>query len=97
MTNGEGDRLDRIEALLERFVKEGNKRINSNAKAIEAIAEDRRRIDEQISQTNHQIAQIARNQGAMFEIIQELSKDRVTLSENLASIAQSLAKLAGEE
>ena len=31
----------------------------------------------------------------MFEIVQELSKDRVTLAENMASIAQSLAKLAG--
>ena len=98
------NRLDRIEAILERFIEESDKRINSNAKAIESLAEDRRRIDAQLERTDRQISQLTRDisilaqhQATMFEIVQESSKDRVTLAENMASIAQSLAKLAGRQ
>ncbi|MGF1481326.1 MAG: hypothetical protein ACFB4I_17890 [Cyanophyceae cyanobacterium] len=81
--NSNEERLSRIERLVE-----------SNARTIEALAEDRRRIDAQLARTDQQIAQLARNQGARFELVQKLSEVRVTLAENLASIAQSLAKLA---
>ena len=110
MTNGnEGNRLDRIEAILENFalgLAETRALIQSNAKSIEAltsdVTRDRRQTDAQLDRTDRQISQLTRDvstlaqhQATMFEIVQELSKDRVTLSENLASIAQSLARLAG--
>ena len=53
-----GNRLDRIEAILERFIEESDKRINSNAKAIESLAEERRRIDAQLDRTDRQISQL---------------------------------------
>ena len=55
-----GDRLDRLEAFIERFAQESDKQIKSNAKAIEALSDqqreneqratlDRRRLSEAMS------------------------------------------------
>lgn len=104
MTTDNGDRIDTIEAILERMA-ERQERMNksqeellsqqkANAINIARLVEDRRLTNVQIDRNSQQIAQMARNQGAMFEIVQELSRDRVVLSENLALIAQSLAQLA---
>ncbi|MGF1480618.1 MAG: hypothetical protein ACFB4I_14195 [Cyanophyceae cyanobacterium] len=98
------DRLDRIEALLEQLAQQSvqtDARINSNAKAIEAltsdVVRDRRRTDAQIAQLTRDVSALTAHQATMFEIIQGFNEDRVTLAENMASIAQSLSRLAGEQ
>ena len=81
--------------------EEIEKILQSNAKAIEsnsaAIAETRREVSalyQTLLELVQHTSQLARDRSVMFEILRGLNEDRVTLHENLAEIASSLAKLA---
>ena len=66
----------------------------SNAKAIasnsDAIAESRRQINV-LYQLN---AELVRDRATMFEILRGLNDDRIRTSENLAAIAENVARIA---
>ena len=78
---------EQIEAILE-----------SNAKAIAAnsdtIAEVRKQTQTQIAESQRQISALIRDRSAMLEILQGLNEDRIRTSENLASIAENVARIA---
>jgi chemotaxis protein histidine kinase CheA len=85
---------EQIEAILE-----------SNAKAIAAnsdtIAEVRRQTQTQITESIRQIdavyqlsAELVRDRATMLQILQGLNDDRIRTSENLASIAENVARIA---
>jgi septal ring factor EnvC (AmiA/AmiB activator) len=78
---------EQIEAILE-----------SNAKAIAAnsdtIAEVRRQTQTQMTESQRQIGALIRDRSAMLEILQGLNEDRIKTSENLASIAENVARIA---
>lgn len=79
--------------------------LESNAKAIAAnsntIAEVRRQTQTQITEAQRQIdavyqlnAELVRDRATMFDILRGLNEDRIRTSENLASIAESMARIA---
>ena len=85
---------EQIEAILE-----------SNAKAIAAnsdtIAQARRETQTQIAETQRQIgavyqlnAELVRDRATMLQVLQGLNDDRIRTSENLASIAENVARIA---
>jgi chemotaxis protein histidine kinase CheA len=85
---------EQIEAILE-----------SNAKAIAAnsdtIAEVRRQTQTQVAESVRQIdavyqlsAELVRDRATMLQILQGLNDDRIRTSENLASIAENVARIA---
>lgn len=85
---------EQIEAILE-----------SNAKAIAAnsdtIAEVRRQTQAQVAEAQRQIsavyqlnAELVRDRATMLQILQGLNDDRIRTSENLASIAENVARIA---
>lgn len=85
---------EQIEAILE-----------SNAKAIasnsDTIADVRRQTQTQIAESQRQIdavyqlnAELIRDRATMLEILRGLNDDRVRTSENLASIAENIARIA---
>ncbi len=85
---------EQIEAILE-----------SNSKAIAAnsdtIAEVRRQTQAQIAESQRQInalyqlnAELVRDRATMFEILRGLNDDRIKTSENLASLAENVARIA---
>jgi chemotaxis protein histidine kinase CheA len=94
-----GDKLktmtpEQIEAILE-----------SNAKAIAAnsdtVAEVRRQTQAQVDEAQRQIsavyqlsAELVRDRATMLQILQGLNDDRIRTSENLASIAENVARIA---
>ena len=90
MTNTPGDRLDRIETLLERFVEEGDKRINSNAKAIQSLTDEMqdlgrrheqliRRFDDFLQEMSQDRAEMIRERGASRERIRLLEDNQSRL------------------
>ena len=86
MTNSNnGDRLERIEAILESTAQVAQ----ANSRDISKLVEDRRQLNTQIDRNSQQIAQLARNPAVLFEITQELSRDRVTMAENLVEVGRS--------
>ncbi|MDJ0575152.1 MAG: hypothetical protein QNJ65_08300 [Xenococcaceae cyanobacterium MO_234.B1] len=85
---------EQIEAILE-----------SNAKAIaansDAIAEGRKQTQAQIAESQRQIealyqlnAELIRDRATMLEILRGLNEDRIRTSENLASLAENVARIA---
>ncbi|MGL6344737.1 MAG: hypothetical protein ACRC80_37000 [Waterburya sp.] len=85
---------EQIEAILE-----------SNAKAIasnsDTIADVKRQTQTQIAESQRQInavyqlnAELIRDRATMLEILRGLNDDRVRTSENLASIAENIARIA---
>lgn len=78
---------EQIEAILE-----------SNSKAIAAnsdtIAEVRRQSQRQIDALYQLNAELVRDRVTMFEIIRGLNDDRIRTSENLASMAENVARIA---
>jgi ABC-type transporter Mla subunit MlaD len=78
---------EQIEAILE-----------SNSKAIAAnsdtIAEVRRQSQRQIDALYQLNAELVRDRATMFEIIRGLNDDRISTSENLASLAENVARIA---
>jgi ABC-type transporter Mla subunit MlaD len=78
---------EQIEAILE-----------SNSKAIAAnsdtVAEVRRQSQRQIDALYQLNAELVRDRATMFEIIRGLNDDRMRTSENLASIAENVARIA---
>lgn len=79
--------------------------LESNAKAIAAnsdtIAEARRQTQTQIAEAQRQIsavyqlnAELVRDRATMLQILQGLNDDRIRTSENLASIAENVARIA---
>lgn len=71
----DSNRLDRIEAILEALAskqEEFNNRIDSNAKAIEAltqdIRDDRRRANEQIARLYEQTVRVSAAQADFYEM-----------------------------
>lgn len=78
---------EQIEAILE-----------SNAKAIasnsDTIADVRRQSQRQIDALYQLNAELVRDRATMFEIIRGLNDDRIRTSENLASIAENVARIA---
>jgi ABC-type transporter Mla subunit MlaD len=78
---------EQIEAILE-----------SNSKAIAAnsdtIAEVRRQSQRQIDALYQLNAELVRDRATMFEIIRGLNDDRIRTSENLASLAENVARIA---
>lgn len=85
---------EQIEAILE-----------SNSKAIAAnsdtIAEVRKQTQAQIAESQRQIealyqlnAELVRDRVTMLEILRGLNEDRIRTSENLASLAENVARIA---
>jgi DNA-binding transcriptional MerR regulator len=85
---------EQIEAILE-----------SNSKAIAAnsdtIAEVRKQTQVQIAESQRQIdalyqlnAELVRDRVTMLEILRGLNEDRIRTSENLASLAENVARIA---
>jgi DNA-binding transcriptional MerR regulator len=85
---------EQIEAILE-----------SNSKAIAAnsdtIAEVRKQTQAQIAESQRQIealyqlnAELVRDRVTMLEILRGLNEDRIRTSENLASLAKNVARIA---
>ena len=79
--------------------------LESNAKAIAAnsdtIAQARRETQTQIAETQRQIgavyqlnAELVRDRATMLQVLQGLNDDRIRTSENLASIAENVARIA---
>lgn len=99
MTNNEPSRLDRIEAILERIAskqEEYNARIDSNAKAIEALANDRALYERQAKLDRERLY------GAMAELATaqaNLSSAQAGFYGRLAAqdeLIQTLARRQGE-
>ena len=78
---------EQVEAILE-----------SNSKAIAAnsdtVAEVRRQAQRQIDALYQLNAELVRDRATMFEILRGLNEDRVRTAENLASIAENVARIA---
>ncbi len=78
---------EQVEAILE-----------SNSKAIAAnsdtVAEVRRQAQRQIDALYQLNAELVRDRATMFEILRGLNDDRMRTSENLASIAENVARIA---
>ncbi len=72
---------------VERILESNSRAIASNS---DAYAESRRQIDA-LYQLN---AELVRDRATMFEILRGLNEDRVRTAENLASIAESVARIA---
>lgn len=73
--NNDSDRLNRIEAILENIAlkqQEFSYRIDSNAKAIQALSEeiarDRRRANEQIARLYEQTVRVSAAQADFYEM-----------------------------
>lgn len=86
MTDNNGsNRLDRIEVLLERFIEESDKRISSNAKAIETLTyemqEFKRSHEQLLRRFDNFLEEMIRDRA---EVLQERSVayQRITLLEN---------------
>ncbi|MGL5805831.1 MAG: hypothetical protein ACRC11_10375 [Xenococcaceae cyanobacterium] len=99
MTSYDPNRLDRIEAILERIAltsEEYNARINSNAKAIEALANERKESERQAKLDRERLY------GAMAELATaqaNLSSAQAGFYGRLAAmdeLIQTLARRQGE-
>ena len=67
------------------------KRSHSNS---DTIADVRRQSQRQIDALYQLNAELVRDRATMFEIIRGLNDDRIRTSENLASIAENVARIA---
>ncbi len=77
MTNGSSDRLDRIEALIE-----------SNARAIQAAAEER-------AELRQAMIRLADSQVGIANILVSLDSDRPTILRKLNAIENKIDRLLG--
>lgn len=59
-----------------------------------ALADVRRQSQRQIDALYQLNAELVRDRATMFEIIRGLNDDRIRTSENLASIAENVARIA---
>ena len=97
MSNNDNNRLDRIEALLESFAQGLNqldKRIDSNARAIEALTEERR-ANEQASNRDRSrlyqaMAELSTAQANFYGRLEEVDQLQDQLSRRQGEIAQIL-------
>ena len=92
---------EQIEAILESNARA----IASNS---DAIAEGKRQVEEMRRQTSAQIAEsqrqinalyqlsgeLVRDRATMLQILQGLNDDRIRTSENIASLAENVARIA---
>ncbi len=76
MANSDPSRLDRIEALVEKI----GQRVDSNARAIEALSESN--------------AEAQKERARVYEIMAELAQSHADLAESHATIAKAQARLA---
>ena len=72
---------------IERILESNSRAIASNS---DTIAESRRQVNA-LYQLN---AELVRDRATMFDILRGLNEDRIRTSENLASIAESMARIA---
>lgn len=72
---------------IERILESNSRAIASNS---DTIAESRRQVNA-LYQLN---AELVRDRATMFDILRGLNEDRIRTSENLASIAESIARIA---
>lgn len=76
MNNSDPSRLDRIEAIVEKI----GQRVDSNARAIEALSASD--------------AEVKKEQAKLYEIMAELAQSYADLAESHATIAKAQARLA---
>ena len=72
---------------IERILESNSRAIASNS---DTIAESRRQVNA-LYQLN---AELVRDRATMFDILRGLNEDRIRTSENLTSIAESIARIA---
>jgi chromosome segregation ATPase len=108
MTNN-NDRLDRIEAILERIAsreEEFNNRIDSNARTIQAMLEEQaterlrheermRSHEEQIAELRRVSIQLANTTNGIANLLASLDDDRPTILRLLNSIDSKVDRLLG--
>jgi uncharacterized phage infection (PIP) family protein YhgE len=101
------ERLDRIEAILERIAskeEEVNNRIDSNARTIQAMLEqqaterlrheeERLRHEEQIAELRRVSVQLASTTNGIANLLASLDEDRPTVLRRLNSIENKLDRL----
>lgn len=104
-TNG-GNRLDRIEAALLRFIEESDKRINSNAKALEALVNqqaeneqratrDRQRLYETMSRLAAAQADFYTAQAGFYSAQTEMYRRLDTQDELLQTLSRRQGEIVG--
>jgi hypothetical protein len=103
MTNS-NDRLDRIEAILERIAlkeEEFHNRIDSNARTIQAMLEqqatERLRHEEQIAELRRVSIQLANTTNGIANLLASLDEDRPTVLRKLNSIENKLDRLLDKD
>ena len=84
--NNDGNaRLDRIEAILERFIEGTDKRVNSNAKAIEALTHDLQEFryfqEQLVRRFDNFLSEMARDRAESLQD-RATAYQRITLLEN---------------
>ena len=60
----------------------------------DTIAEVRKQTQTQITESQRQVGALIRDRSAMLEILQGLNEDRIRTADNLASIAENVARIA---
>jgi chromosome segregation ATPase len=78
-SNNSNDRLDRIEALLEQI----GQRVDSNAKSIQALSDERKENERQLQ----------RDRAHLYQEMANLSSSMANLSSSMANLSSSMANL----
>lgn len=77
MTNSEPNRLDRIEAILESI----GQRVDSNARAIQALADDRASSEKKLD----------RDRARLYQAMSQMAEGMAQMSDRVASVASAQA------